>query len=299
MQNYTVVIRSAGERTKQACLEIVHEQAAEECVHLIEEAPFEAALKKCYQIGMESDRQWLVAIDADVLLQTGIIRSLLSIGERLPKNICHFQGVVYDKILGRHRKAGVRIYRTYCLAEAINAIPPEGETLRPEAHVIRSLENKGHMTKSLNLVTGIHDYEQFFTDIYRKAFLHANKHQDKVIENLQRWKHQASSDNDFKIIIRGVIDGLTHSERAKPDTRLYGDLSQRAMANLGMQEKSSFDARQAALLVGQVLEEAGPYVPNSRIMRIKQIKKDRGLLRLALWAGGSAIEKTGKWIKNL
>ena len=59
-----------------------------------------------------------------------------------------------------------------------------------------------------SMVVGIHDYEQFYEDIFRKAALHAKKHIEHGPAMLTYWSSNLG-DQDFKTAIEGFVFGLT------------------------------------------------------------------------------------------
>lgn len=68
------------------------------------------------------------------------------------------------------------MYRTALVPLALECIPPPGRELRPERAMLTRLFELGHASRRTGTVLGLHDYGQSYRDLYRKAFLHANKH---------------------------------------------------------------------------------------------------------------------------
>ncbi|MCG2590801.1 hypothetical protein [Rhodohalobacter sulfatireducens] len=74
------------------------------------------------------------------------------------------------------------------------------------------MESKGYKTRVFEYVAGLHDFEQFYRDIYRKAYFHATKHSDHVAELMKEWKRRSIDDTDYLVVIKGSVDGLLSQE---------------------------------------------------------------------------------------
>ncbi|WP_225852784.1 hypothetical protein, partial [Haemophilus parainfluenzae] len=59
-QDFIVVIRTAGERTFEACRALVAQQVCLDQIHVASEIPFELTLRRCYEIGIESGARWMI-----------------------------------------------------------------------------------------------------------------------------------------------------------------------------------------------------------------------------------------------
>src|SRR6056297_1819677 len=116
VENVIVIIRAAGERTEELCKKLILEQGiAEEYVKIIHEVPFSAALKKSYELGIESGKKWTFCVDADVLLRPHSVRKLTELADKQPENVCEIQGYMMDKFFGGIRRGGVHLYRSSLL----------------------------------------------------------------------------------------------------------------------------------------------------------------------------------------
>ncbi|MBL0226738.1 MAG: hypothetical protein IPQ16_14535 [Geobacteraceae bacterium] len=203
---------------------------------IVQECPFEAALRKCYEIGIESGKKWMVTVDADVLLSHGSIASLLFAAEQMPGNYFQLEGRIYDKITGIYRQAGHRIYRTEYLKKAINLIPKDATQIRPEYFTLQQMGQLGYLSRRVANVVGLHDFEQYYGDYYRKAFIHAVKHKwhvNSYIERCARY-HQ---DVDFLVILKGLCDGLESNDNVSIDKSKFIVKSRVALDEMGIIEK--------------------------------------------------------------
>lgn len=206
-----VVVRSVHERTEQLCCELILAQGVpEEHLFLIHEAPFSAAMKKSFTIGIETNLPWTYCVDADVLLRRGAIEKMIELAEQQRTEICEIQGYVLDKFFGGPREGGIHLYRTGLLQRAIEQIPDEGVNIRPEFHTLEALRKLGFPYKQMPVLVGLHDFEQFYSDIYRKSFVQAHKHLRQTDLFLGVWRAGASMDPDYQVALKGFAAGVEH-----------------------------------------------------------------------------------------
>ena len=104
----------------------------------IREAPFSAALKKAYKIGINSEKEWLFCIDADVLLRPSAVENMMEIARAQSEKVFEIQSYIYDKFFGKIRVGGVHLYRTKYLVKAMNYLEQTAKTHRPEATTLNS-----------------------------------------------------------------------------------------------------------------------------------------------------------------
>jgi len=164
-----VIIRSADERTTELCRQLVSEEVPNKNIQIIREAPFTKAVRKTFELGIERGLPWTLAIDADVLIRPEAIIDLLRFSEKADDNIFEFQGLVLDKLFSTYRPAGNHLYRTSLLHKAIDYIPCDGLSGRPETTTLRNMESQGHPWILSDIIFGIHDYEQYYRDIYKST----------------------------------------------------------------------------------------------------------------------------------
>ena len=252
-----VVIRSAGERTESVCKELVLREVDESQVHVVRLVPFEAALKESYRIGIESGSKWLMTLDADVLLRENAITDFLSEAEAMSDKCFHTQGLIFDKFLGQYRSAGHRIYRSALLPKAIDLVPNDGVQIRPEHFTVNTMSLSGYPSVDSNTVFGIHDFEQYYSDVYRKCVVHGFKHGQEVISQVNKWKN--SLDVDFKVALSALADSISFFEKVSIDTRIFSKRWDLVSSELSISEKGSFLGKyEIQKLVNQVLIAAGP-----------------------------------------
>ncbi|HDS05807.1 MAG TPA: hypothetical protein ENN95_02075, partial [Deltaproteobacteria bacterium] len=209
--NVTVVIRTVGERTENLCRELVGKQIAQNNIHIVRENPFTEAVRETLSIGIRENRKWTFAVDADVLIRPGVIRELLDYAEKVSANVFKIGGKIIDKFLDSPREAGTHWYRTKLMNHAIGLIPQPDAAIRPETYMRNAMKKKGFTFIKTDILTGLHDFEQYYRDIYRKCFVQAKKHQSRVLKLLPEWEEKAKTDNDFKVALAGFNAGVKYN----------------------------------------------------------------------------------------
>jgi hypothetical protein len=266
-QDLAIVIRSAGERTLEVCYNLIVSQCG--CsIEIVKERPFESALRKSYEIGIQQNSAWTMTVDADVMLCKGAVRALLAAAEAMPRRYFQLQGRIYDNITGLYRRAGLRIYRTSLLAKAVTMIPSPGDEIRPEQFVTTRMQELNYPARNIGYVAGLHDYEQYYRDLYRKAFVHAHKYRDLVPTIIQRCNELKRDDQDFLIIFRGLQDGLRHIGTVKLDVGDFPSNLTMILAQCGLDEKTQLSGNVVGFNgIERLLKAAGP-APNFNDMDI-------------------------------
>lgn len=301
-----VVIRSAGERTLNACIELVLREIDPSLLHVVELVPFEEALRASYKIGIQSGAKWMMTLDADVLLRTNAIHDFVAEAELLPDTYFHLEGLIFDKLTGLHRKAGHRIYRVSKLEEALELVPADGEQIRPEFTTICRMQERGYLAKESTTVFGIHDFEQYYEDVYRKCKVHAQKHVEWIPKLITRWKSFSTEDADFLVALRAVYDGMLESSEVKIDKRLYQKNSLKALNDLNLKEKGELklDFDLASMIDSTLLENAPAPITtrrdattsnkNVRIVFLKRKIRELGVFKTLIYLIGLLFSKIGK-----
>lgn len=244
LDNVTVVIRSVGERTEKACYSAISELVASKNIFVVHQRPFSAAVKANFEIGMKQNKEWTLAVDADLILYNGAIKEMIAAFSKLEQSYFIYQGWVYDKFFKDFRTGGPHLYRTELLHKAIDFIPDEGTSLRPESSTYIEMDKLGHGYFVDNNYYGLHDFEQNKTDIYRKFFLHAQKHRKWIPKFLEAWKGDVLKDEDYVIAMRGLCDGLLFTDKIFVDAGFFEKKSKHLFEELGVTEKSALTDQQ-------------------------------------------------------
>lgn len=293
-----VVIRTAGERTFQVCHDLLARQVDPKHLLTVSERPFEAALRRCCEVGMESGAEWMLTVDADVLVRPGAVEELLRAARRIPDRCVQMEGLVMDKLRGSRRNAGHRIYRTAHLARVQESLPPDGSQLRPESWTLKQLSRIGFPSWQCEVVFGIHDYEQSYRDLYRKAFVHGRKHEAWVADTLPNWRAAGPVDPDLRVALRGYCDGFQTFGPVPIDPGAHADRAALALRELGIDEKPGLPASEEELsemerLVDWALEARHDGDRIGAGSRRPRTSLSLGWTRLGLYLLGSALNRIG------
>lgn len=238
LDNTLWVIRSAGERTTDICEHLVRQFAPAERVQVIYERPFNAAVRRGFELGRASGLKWTCCIDADVLLLEQEITEQLRRAETLAENVFCVQGLVYGKFLPIRRPAGNHLYRNALAAQALPLIPPDGDALRPESVTTQAMKDRGYFTYQTDVVVGLHDYEQYYQDIYRKCFLHINKHEADLMPMVEsHWRQHRITDQDYEVALLGALAGKVHEGKVYIDRQFQAEEAQKMLTLAKIEEK--------------------------------------------------------------
>jgi len=209
-RNVSIVIRSLGERTENICYESVYKQVAEGVkIEVVKnEKPFSSALKKSLVTAIDIGAKWTCIVDADLVLLNGAVKSLLEHAESSTEDVFRLNPKTYDKFLGFPTFGGPHLYKTKHLEKALHHIPTDETSTRPETKMCRAMLETGLTLLNINDVVAVHDYEQFYKDIYRKYVFRSVKMYSIVRYLLNRFYIMSFFDTDFNVALQGVLYGL-------------------------------------------------------------------------------------------
>lgn len=209
----TAVLRTVGERTTDLCRHLIEEQIPGENIFTISEVPFSRAVQRTFEIGLDNRLPWTVAIDADVLLAKDAIQTLKILAQKYGETLFKFNSKMQDKFFRPTRYGGLHLYQTRHLQQALSLFD-EVEYIRPETHLAEVMQARCNCQIVLyeNYIAGLHDYEQYYRDIYRKAFVFAHKHPQGTLHHFLRyWGENTKYDADYFVAFAGLSEGLAHS----------------------------------------------------------------------------------------
>jgi len=312
VDNVTVVIRSSGERTESLCYEIVSKEVPQENIFIIHETPFSQAVRRNFEIGIEKALPWTIGLDADVLLKSEAISHLVKLAEAQVEIVFEIQGRVLDKLFCVPKPGGPHLFRTELITKAVHLIPSEGTTLRPESAVIDGMKDEGYPYVHKDVVLGIHDYEQYFKDIYRKAIVHINKFAkfDAFLETT--WNQLLENDPDYQVAIWGLKTGKIFGDDVRIDKSKYPVDISIFLQLKGWHEKSTLQiSEQLMSCADKLINEYSATEELKKVEKSINTKKRRLYMRGRLkdefillphkivWKVGVFYEKIGKMFKKL
>lgn len=313
IDNVTVVIRAAGERTEAICHNLLAQQIAEENIIVIREAPFAAALAASYRAGIERNRPWTLCIDADVLVRPTAVADLLHIGEEADENVFEVQGLVLDKLTGGPRPAGNHLYRTSLLSKALELVPLNEEDIRPEYYTLKAMKTLGYPWLQCPVLVGLHDFEQYYRDIFRKCYIHAHKHVKWLQWLLPYWRRVAHIDKDFQVALWGTAAGISAIKDVSVDINLFPESRIKALLPSVVDDwvektplHNDFASQDVESLITtwQEPEEYLEMFPSRAGLghrlqqkglsgRVHEFWKENGYFRTALWLLGKSASRIG------
>lgn len=245
LDNISVIIRSVNERTEHLCKVIAERQVSPVNVFLIHETPFSKAVRKGFEIGIDSGKDWTLTLDADVLLKENAIIDLVTFAEGLDENYFEVQGNILDKIFCIPRNGGPHLFRTKYLKKAITFIPAEGSSLRPESTVFKRMLHEGYHYYNNMEIYGIHDYFQYYKDIYRKCFLQAHKHRRFLSYFHNIWNEKSQNDFDYQVALWGLNSGKIFTDTVFVDANFLKEETEQVFNLKHVKEKDIIDAVKA------------------------------------------------------
>jgi hypothetical protein len=177
-------------------------------------------MRQGYELGLAAGRPWTYCLDADVLLRDNAIAKLIAEAETGDRAAFCFEGRVFDKLLGHERFCGNHLYRTRLLGDALSYGHFDARALRPERAVKDWMANNGHPTVIATTNVGIHDFEQAYVDLYRKASLHRLKFAEHLtVYAKDYWIRAAAVDPDFRVALAALAN--TETAPSPTDRRSY------------------------------------------------------------------------------
>ncbi len=108
------------------------------------------------------------------------------------------------------RKAGIHIYNQSYLDLLINPNRKYSNDDRPETKINLQMKKEGHPILFSNIVAGLHDFEQYYKDLWLKGYVFSGKSQYWVNKCIARWREKSKTDLDYLALLAGYNSGLTN-----------------------------------------------------------------------------------------
>lgn len=245
-----VVVREAGERTADACCAELVRQVGADRVSRVSLTPFWSTLREGLRQGHASGADWVMSVDADVLPTEDAVARVTEWATRSAADVGVLSGMIQDKFMAGIRYGGIRLYRSEIIPKVLDLIPVQGETVRPESTALTRLVAEGWRHELVPELVGLHDYEQYYRDIYRKAFLHMRKHGARAARFLELWLAHAAGDEDFRVALAGAADAWLWPADVDCDASHTVYRNADTLTRLGLQEKNTYVYK-----AGTVIEE--------------------------------------------
>jgi hypothetical protein len=180
-------------------------------------------------------------VDADIIPAPDLYDKARACVDHVENDIGVITFMVQDKLLFGNRYMAIRIYRAAAIPDMLALMPPLGGGVRPESSTITRLVERGWRHKLVPEVLALHDYEQFYRDIYRKAYLHMQKHGARMARLLELWMRLADHDSDYQAALAGATDAMLERRPADCDASHAAFQNKDSLSRIGLEEKSALD----------------------------------------------------------
>jgi hypothetical protein len=204
-------------------------------VHVVRAIPFGECLRQSYALAQTFDDDFVAMVDADVLLLPGTLAAGIAYLRKCRSSVLVLDGVTKDYIMMKKRRAGIHIYRRALLGKAMRYIN-DAQT-KPESHVRKSMARLGHKTVVGKIVFGFHDYEQYYADLWRKAFAQAHKLPKTSRKCRPKWEKLAKKNPDYRVIIAANLEGEKYRGGVVIDKNWRGYRASEGLKKLRLKEK--------------------------------------------------------------
>ena len=209
MCEITVCIRSVGERTFRRLIDDVGiEFGSRANVHFVEGLSLPDAIDRCFQVALDYKSDWLVTLDADIVLKSNFHETVIDITKSMDVGQIEAHALTVDRLFFEFRSAGNRIYRGEKLDYLRALLKSTRDLVRPEGAMLRKAQGEGYKIKASKKVIGLHDFFQGSADLFRKGYLCSRKHLDNVDHLLPLWNEMAKDNLDYRVLLMGFGFGI-------------------------------------------------------------------------------------------
>jgi hypothetical protein len=191
--NVVGVVMSVGERTEALAVELLRRQT--DHVEVIRNLPRVEATIKAYEIGLKYN--YVVISGADILPFAGVVEKFL-------KEIRGFNGIsgYCDSKFKGYGKGGIRLIKSEVLPKAIEILKNNKTAVRPDRESVVAMGNY----QTIDINTGLHEYEQYYRDIFAKIQFQMTKY-PPIYQKLPMFQVMAVHDDDFLPAVMALRDG--------------------------------------------------------------------------------------------
>lgn len=305
-----IIVRSTGERTEAACVHSLKQQVVEKNIVVLHERPFVKALRRGFEIGLDYGLDWTFCVDADVILKANAVDEILSFAETVTENTFDITPSLLDKLLGEIRPVGIHVYRTQYFDEVLKFVNEAEYEIRPDTFVKRKMESKGYIDVFTERnALGLHDYEQYYADIYRKGLVHARKFSHRMAYAVDMWERLKADDPDFAVALMGYRASQIFVDKHKVDRNMFPERIDDLLHLQGLKEKDELlaDSWSAQAIDETITNFTNPPELQEWLEEGEMLKTTWGSVRLLfqyykllspLWLVGRQAEVYGKRLQR-
>lgn len=236
------VVRAVGERTESLCIDLLEQyRRKSDSLLVIRQQTHADAVEKTLRVAADQSQDWTVAIDADMLLYPGVVDRMRSelYSTHNSASVVHF--AVSDKLY-RMKRWGVTVFSrdAACEGGPILQALRDGSNLKIERALIKELQNRGREVSFSRTDVALHDFLQYYADLYRKAYLNAIRNPDITRRAHRPWRKMAAVDRDYAAILKGSEDALTETRQLSNSVADFEPaMLQARIQSLGLEEKEN------------------------------------------------------------
>lgn len=238
-KNLCIIVRSCGERTTELCESLIKKSIhRDNLVYVIKDFPFLKVLKIGYKKALQANCKWTIFIDGNVLPFSDSISLLCDFADQMDEKQSVIQGLVFKKFFNLALPSGNKLYRTSCMEKLIDLVETQNIEACPETLAITKLSlHYGYdPINTVPIFFGLHDYEQYYYDIYRKAF-NFSRGIEKFLPYLTSFWRTKKDDLEFKIALTGLADGIKNYDIGLDKLNSNSILMKEGFKLLKLQEK--------------------------------------------------------------
>lgn len=234
------IVRAVGERTEDLCIDLVRRYREKGgSLSVVREQTHADAVEKTLLTAADQGNRWVVVVDADMLLYPNALKNMKDELEAMHSgaSVVHF--AVSDKLY-RMKRWGVTVFRRDAATEGLQLLQGlrSGRNLKIERALIKKLQEAGRVVTFSRTDVALHDFYQYYTDLYRKAYLNAIRNPAITSRARRCWKRMARVDPDYAVILKGS-DDAANDPRQLSNSRADFDPSMLAakIRSMGLEEK--------------------------------------------------------------
>lgn len=199
--SFGIFLRSVGERTTALAQEAAQAELLTGQLHVIANVtPAAQAFDAMFTKAQEQGYQWYLALDGDVVLQSGWLPRLQQqISHLDPVTTYNFSLPVVDYFGGVMDK-GIHVYNGAFTKQAQDILRTQTwQTLKPESTIKRWLPSAQSIYLADEPPIGWHGFEQYYADVYYRFFLQSVRSQavSRRYAFLFKGVAQSSADHDI------------------------------------------------------------------------------------------------------
>lgn len=243
-----VVVRSVGERTEEACINIAQTQLLSgDQITVVKGKPFPEAHIESIQLAMDSKARWALFLDADILLKEDAINSMVSEAQKVPIPFFQLNFRILDYGF-KGESYGVHFYSATHFEKALRYRDNALIAQRPEYQVCFEMATQERIPSiSSDIVVALHGFEQYYADLYRTTFVRSVKYKRHLDYFFQSYAQGYFEDHniniDDRLLFWGLVDGMIYgyeNEKAPLISSFYNERVDKVLTGIGAQEKRNF-----------------------------------------------------------